>query len=63
MTRHPELFDIRGLVRVRLETIREARALRPGIERNRKRQIAQSLKRLIESQVQVRDNQPRRASR
>ena len=63
MTRHAQFFDIRGLVQVRLETVQEARALRPGVERNQKRQIAQSLKKLIESQIQVRDNPPRRASR
>ena len=63
MTRHAEFFDIRGLVQVRLETVREARALRPGVERNQKRQIAQSLKKLIESQIEVRDHPPRRASR
>ena len=63
MTRHPEFFDIRGLIQVRLEVIREARALSPGTERNKKRQIARSLKRLIESQVQVRDNPPRLVSR
>lgn len=62
MARHSEFFDIRGLIEVRLETVREARALRPGIERNQKRQIAQSLKKLIESQIRVRDNPPRRAS-
>lgn len=63
MTRQAQFFDIRGLVQVRLETVREARALRPGSERNQKRQIAQSLKKLIESQIQVRDHPPRRASR
>jgi hypothetical protein len=63
MTRHAQFFDIQGLVQVRLETVQEARALRPGIERNQKRQIAQSLKKLIESQIEVRDNPARRASR
>ena len=63
MTRHAEFFDIQGLVQVRLETVREARALRPGVERNQKRQIAQSLKKLIESQIEVRDHPPRRANR
>jgi len=63
MTRHLEFFDIRGLIPVRVEIVREARALPPGTERNQKRQIARSLKRLIESQIQVRDNPPRRASR
>jgi|HubBroStandDraft_6_1064221.scaffolds.fasta_scaffold1778716_1 hypothetical protein len=63
MTRHPEFFDIRGLIQVRLEVVREARALPPGTERNQKRQIALSLKSLIESQIQARDNPPRLARR
>ena len=58
MTRHAQFFDIKGLVQVRLEAVREARALRPGVERNQKRQIAQSLKKLIESQILVRDHPP-----
>jgi hypothetical protein len=62
MPRHPDhLFDINELIEVRLETIHAARALPLGIERNQKRQIAQSLKKLIESQIQARDNPPRRA--
>jgi len=63
MAPDPEFFDIRGLIEVRLEAIQEARALRPGIERNQKRQIAQSLKRLIEREIQARDHPARRASR
>jgi hypothetical protein len=63
MTRHSEFFDIGGLVQVRLETLQEARSLPPGTARNQKRQIAQSLKRLIEHQMQMQDNPPRRVSR
>ena len=63
MTRHAQFFDIQGLVQVRLEAVREACALRPGVERSQKRQIAQSLKELIEGQIEVRDHPPRRASR
>jgi hypothetical protein len=63
MTRHPDFFDIGGLIQVRLERAREARALPPGAERNQERQIAWFLKRLIENQIQVRYNPPRIASR
>jgi hypothetical protein len=63
MTRHSEFFDIGGLVQVRLETLREARSLPPGTARNQKRQIAQSLKGLIQHQMQMRDDPPRRVSR
>jgi hypothetical protein len=55
------LFDIDHLIQARLEFVREARALPPGTERNQKRQVARSLKRLIENQDRVRDNAPRRA--
>jgi hypothetical protein len=50
MTPDPKLFDIDSLIDVRLELLREARALRPGPERNQKRQVARSLKRLIKLQ-------------
>jgi hypothetical protein len=60
MLPHREPFSV---IQIRLEKAREARALPPGTERNQKRQVAQSLKRLIESQIQMRDNPPRRASR
>ena len=63
MTRHSEFFDIGGLVQVRLETLQEARRLPPGTDRNQKRQIAQSLKKLIQHQMGMQDNPPRRASR
>jgi hypothetical protein len=63
MTRHSEFFDIGGLVQVRLETLQEARSLPPGTARNQKRQIAQSLKRLIQHQMGMQDNPPRRVSR
>jgi hypothetical protein len=55
MTRHPHLFDIDSLTGARVEFVQEARALPPGGERNQKRQIARSLKRLIESQSRARD--------
>jgi hypothetical protein len=54
MTRHPHLFDIDSLIRARIEFVQEARALSRGGERNQKRQIARSLKRLIEAQRPVR---------
>jgi hypothetical protein len=47
MTRQPYLFDVDSLIRARIEFVREARALPLGVERNQKRQIARSLKRLI----------------
>jgi hypothetical protein len=52
MPQKPPLFDISQLILARLEFVREARALPPGSERNQKRQIARSLKRLIGSQAQ-----------
>jgi hypothetical protein len=55
MSRHADLFDIGELILVRLAIVREARALRPGSERNQKRQVARSLKRLIENQTQALD--------
>jgi uncharacterized protein (UPF0305 family) len=63
MARHPEFFDIRGLIQVRVEIVREARALPPSTERNQKRQIARSLKRLIDGQIQARNDTHRRAIR
>jgi hypothetical protein len=47
MSRHPHLFDVGQLIQARLGFVREARGLPPGTERNQKRQIARSLKRLI----------------
>jgi hypothetical protein len=47
MTRQPYLFDVDSLIQARIEFVREARALPLGAERNQKRQIARSLKRLI----------------
>jgi hypothetical protein len=55
MTQHPYLFDMNDLLQTRLESVRNARALPPGTERDKKRQIARSLKRLIESQIQAQD--------
>jgi hypothetical protein len=52
--RNPHLFDIGDLMLIRLEFVREAHALPPGTERNQKRQIGRSLKRLIGNQA--RDN-------
>jgi hypothetical protein len=50
MSGHPYLFDIGELTHARLEFVREARELPSGTERNQKRQIARSLKRLISLQ-------------
>ena len=55
MTRHTYLFDMNDLFQARLESVREARALPPGAERNQKRQIARCLKRMFESQIQARN--------
>lgn len=55
MTRHQHLFDIGNLIQARLEFVQEARALPLGTERNQKRQIARSLKKLVENQTQARD--------
>ena len=46
-TRQTYPFQMDHLVQARLESVRAARALLPGSERNQKRQIAGSLKRLI----------------
>jgi hypothetical protein len=43
---HLFLFDINDLRYVRKKSLREARALPPGPERNQKRQVARSLKTL-----------------
>jgi hypothetical protein len=56
MTRAPLFFDINHLVQTRSEFVRKARALPPGSARNQKRQIARSLKRLFEIQIQAHDN-------
>jgi hypothetical protein len=47
MPGQPDLFHIGQLIQARLEFVRAARGLPPGTERNQKRQIARSLKRLI----------------
>jgi hypothetical protein len=47
MLLHQHLFDIGQLIQARRGFVREARRLPPGTERNQKRQIARSLKRLI----------------
>jgi hypothetical protein len=54
MTALRRLFDQNSLLMARRVSVRDARAQRPGgPERNQQRQIARSLKRLIESQLQV----------
>jgi hypothetical protein len=53
-----QLFDIGQLIQARLECVREARGLPPGTERNQKRQIARSLKRLIASQAPCNPRRP-----
>jgi hypothetical protein len=67
VTRGPNVlfhfFELGQLIQARFEFVEEARALPPGTERNQKRQIAQSLKRLIENRSQARDNPPRQVSR
>jgi hypothetical protein len=52
MTRHAYPFDMNDMLQARLESVREARALPPGTERNQKLHIAWFIKRLIESQIQ-----------
>jgi hypothetical protein len=54
MPGQPDLFHIGQLIQARLEFVRAARGLPPGTERNQKRQIARSLKRLIS--LQARNN-------
>jgi hypothetical protein len=51
MLGQPDLFHIGQLIEARLEFVRAARGLPPGTERNQKRQIARSLKRLISLQA------------
>jgi hypothetical protein len=58
MSRHLHLFDIGELIKARLECVREARGLPAGTERNQKRQIARSLKRLISLQARNRPGPP-----
>ena len=51
MRQRSHFFDIiDNLAIARKEFVREARTLLPGAERNQKRQIASSLKRLIEGE-------------
>ena len=52
MTEHTYLSIKIAMFQARLESVQEARALPPGTERNQKRQIARSMKRVIESQIQ-----------
>lgn len=61
MTRHP--YDMKHMLQARPGFVREARALPPGAERNQKRQIARSLKRLIESQIRAWNSSAVSASR
>lgn len=56
------IFDIDSLIQARADLLREARALPPGGERNQKRQIAGSLKRLLQAQIKARDYSLRAAS-
>jgi hypothetical protein len=63
MKQHPYLFDMNDLLQARLESVREARALPRGTERNQKLHIAWFLKKLIESKIQTRNDTHRRASR
>jgi hypothetical protein len=56
MTRHAYPFDMNDMLQARLESVREARALPAGTERNQKLHIAWFIKRLIESQIQERDS-------
>jgi hypothetical protein len=58
MSRHPHLFDIGQLIQARLEFVLEARGLPRGTERNQKRQIARSLKKLIASQAAYNPRRP-----
>jgi hypothetical protein len=53
MPPHPQLFDIGELILARLKFVKAAREMSPGTERNQKRQIALSLKRLIDLQRKV----------
>jgi len=53
----PELGQ---LIQARLEFVQEARALPAGTDRNQKRQIARSLKRLMENPSQAMTTRPSR---
>jgi hypothetical protein len=53
MSQHPHIFDAASLIQTRAKFIHEARSLAPGNERDQKRQIARSLKRLSDVQSQV----------
>ena len=57
------LFDLGQLIQARLEFVQLARELPPGTERNQKRQIARSLKRLIENQREGRGRRLRLVGR
>ena len=61
VAQHPHIFDVYQLMCARLEFLREARALPPGGDRNQKRQVARSLKRLTDSQIEARDRASRAA--
>jgi hypothetical protein len=56
MTQHSYLFDLDDLLQAQLDTLREARALRPGVKRDEKLHRARSLQKLIESQIQERES-------
>ena len=56
MPQHPYIFDADSLVQDRSDCLREARALAPGSERNQKRQVARSLKRLLDAQNKMLKN-------
>jgi hypothetical protein len=56
VTRARLLFDNDHLAQTRSAFLREARALPPGSELNQKRQIARSLKRLLEIQIRTQDS-------
>jgi hypothetical protein len=53
---HLSLFDTNHLSQVRVDSLREARALPPGPERNQRRQVARSLKSLADLQSRARDS-------
>jgi hypothetical protein len=53
---HLHLFDTNHLRQIRLDSLRKARALPSGPERNQRRQVARSLKSLADLQCRARDN-------
>jgi hypothetical protein len=53
---HLYLFDMNHLRHVRKDSLRKARALPLGPERNQRRQVARSLKTLANNQSLARDN-------